>query len=154
MRSIARDFEMACDRWRGLYRAALAQQERATRTMRDASAPPGDKIRAKAARAEAEAQLQLLLAESDRLMQSDFYSYRYFASEGFLPGYNFPRLPLSAFIPGSRATGATTSTCLARDSWRSPSSAHVRTSTTKVCVIRLSKPSSRSNPKGRPPKVS
>ena len=31
---------------------------------------------------------------------SDFYSYRYFASEGFLPGYNFPRLPLSAFIPG------------------------------------------------------
>ena len=32
--------------------------------------------------------------------QSDFYSYRYFASEGFLPGYNFPRLPLSAFIPG------------------------------------------------------
>jgi len=41
MRSIARDFEMACDRWRGLYRAALAQQERATRTMRDASARPG-----------------------------------------------------------------------------------------------------------------
>ena len=32
--------------------------------------------------------------------QSDFYSYRYFASEGFLPGYNFPRLPISAFIPG------------------------------------------------------
>jgi hypothetical protein len=35
-------------------------------------------------------------------MQSDFYSYRYFASEGFLPGYNFPRLPLSAYIPGRR----------------------------------------------------
>ena len=31
-------------------------------------------------------------------MQSDFYSYRYFASEGFLPGYSFPRLPLSAYI--------------------------------------------------------
>ena len=27
--------------------------------------------------------------------------YRYFASEGFLPGYSFPRLPLSAFIPGA-----------------------------------------------------
>jgi len=37
------------------------------------------------------------------LEQSDFYSYRYFASEGFLPGYNFPRLPLSAYIPGRRA---------------------------------------------------
>jgi hypothetical protein len=35
-------------------------------------------------------------------MQSDFYSYRYFASEGFLPGYNFPRLPLSAYLPGRR----------------------------------------------------
>ncbi len=34
--------------------------------------------------------------------QSDFYSYRYFASEGFLPGYSFPRLPLSAFIPARR----------------------------------------------------
>jgi very-short-patch-repair endonuclease len=34
------------------------------------------------------------------MSQSDFYIYRYLASEGFLPGYNFPRLPLSAFIPG------------------------------------------------------
>ena len=38
------------------------------------------------------------------MVQSDFYSYRYFASEGFLPGYSFPRLPLSAFIPGRRQT--------------------------------------------------
>jgi len=36
----------------------------------------------------------------ENVAQSDFYSYRYFASEGFLPGYNFPRLPLSAYIPG------------------------------------------------------
>lgn len=35
--------------------------------------------------------------------QSDFYSYRYLASEGFLPGYSFPRLPLATYIPGSRA---------------------------------------------------
>lgn len=36
-------------------------------------------------------------------MSSDFYSYRYLASEGFLPGYNFPRLPLTAFIPSRRS---------------------------------------------------
>ncbi|MGW6509120.1 DEAD/DEAH box helicase, partial [Streptomyces niveus] len=36
---------------------------------------------------------------------SDFYSYRYFASEGFLPGYSFPRLPLAAYIPGQRGEG-------------------------------------------------
>ncbi len=31
---------------------------------------------------------------------SDFNPYRYLASEGFLPGYSFPRLPLAAYIPG------------------------------------------------------
>ncbi|NJL21700.1 MAG: DUF1998 domain-containing protein [Leptolyngbyaceae cyanobacterium SM1_3_5] len=29
----------------------------------------------------------------------EFYPYRYFAAEGFLPGYNFPRLPVRAYIP-------------------------------------------------------
>ncbi|MHB8088735.1 MAG: Zn-binding domain-containing protein, partial [Anaerolineaceae bacterium] len=38
----------------------------------------------------------------ENIVQSDFYSYRYFASEGFLPGYSFPRLPLSAYIPARR----------------------------------------------------
>jgi len=36
------------------------------------------------------------------VFEGDFYSYRYFAAEGFLPGYNFPRLPLSAFVPARR----------------------------------------------------
>ncbi|MBD6620558.1 DUF1998 domain-containing protein [Komarekiella sp. 'clone 1'] len=31
--------------------------------------------------------------------QFEFYPYRYFAAEGFLPGFNFPRLPVRAFIP-------------------------------------------------------
>ena len=30
---------------------------------------------------------------------SDFSTYRYLATEGFLPGYNFPRLPLYAYVP-------------------------------------------------------
>ncbi|MCL4861282.1 MAG: DEAD/DEAH box helicase [Caldilineaceae bacterium] len=47
------------------------------------------------------AQMELLTA-GDELVQSDFYRYRYFASEGFLPGYSFPRLPLSAYIAGRR----------------------------------------------------
>ncbi|SCE17567.1 protein of unknown function [Streptomyces sp. DvalAA-14] len=34
-------------------------------------------------------------------MMSDFNPYRYLASEGFLPGYSFPRLPLAAYIPRS-----------------------------------------------------
>ena len=34
---------------------------------------------------------------------ADFYTYRYLATEGFLPGYNFPRLPLYAYVPATAA---------------------------------------------------
>ena len=97
----ALNFDRSCDRWRGLYRAALNQSEIHHRIIRDASRSADEKIQAKRLRDEAEAQLKLL-ADSQSAVQSDFYSYRYFASEGFLPGYNFPRLPLSAYIPGHR----------------------------------------------------
>lgn len=101
LRQVGRQFDQACDRWRGLYRAALVQANTQQRIILDASRPLGDKQQAERLRREAEAQLKLL-TETDDFVQSDFYSYRYFASEGFLPGYNFPRLPLSAFIPGRR----------------------------------------------------
>ena len=50
---------------------------------------------------EANRQRNLLLAENARA-NSDFYTYRYLASQGFLPGYNFPRLPLMAYIPARK----------------------------------------------------
>lgn len=98
---IPNQFEAACKRWRELYQAALRQREDQHRVAGDASRPISQREEAKRLRREAEVQLELLL-QSGNAMQSDFYSYRYFASEGFLPGYNFPRLPLSAYIPGSR----------------------------------------------------
>ena len=52
-------------------------------------------------RAQAESQIRLL-TEAEGVYEGDFYSYRYFATEGFLPGYNFPRLPISAYVPGRR----------------------------------------------------
>ena len=98
---IPTSFDNACRRWRGLYLAALNQSKRQQRIILDPSRDPKDRESAKRLRAEAEAQLRLLL-ETSTSTYSDFYSYRYFASEGFLPGYNFPRLPLSAFLPGRR----------------------------------------------------
>ncbi len=98
---IPTSFDNACRRWRGLYMAALNQSKRQHRIILDPSRDPKDRESAKRLRAEAEAQLRLLL-ETSASTHSDFYSYRYFASEGFLPGYNFPRLPLSAFLPGRR----------------------------------------------------
>ena len=98
---IPTSFDNACHRWRGLYLAALNQSKRQHRIILDPSRDPRDRKSAKRLRAEAEAQLRLLL-ETSGSTHSDFNSYRYFASEGFLPGYNFPRLPLSAFLPGRR----------------------------------------------------
>ncbi len=97
-----RRFDSACDRWRGLYRAAIVQRDAQHRIIADASRSAADKTRARQLRREAESQIELL-TEASNLAQADFYSYRYFASEGFLPGYNFPRLPLSAYIPARRA---------------------------------------------------
>jgi hypothetical protein len=51
---------------------------------------------------EAKREIDLLLNRSEESVESDFYPYRYLASEGFLPGYNFPRLPLRALIPTGR----------------------------------------------------
>src|SRR6266568_1412995 len=98
---VTTSFDRTCDRWRGLYRAAQSQAEAQDSIIRDASRSARDKEQADRLRAEAESQL-VLLTDVESLEQSDFYSYRYFASEGFLPGYNFPRLPLSAYIPGRR----------------------------------------------------
>ncbi|WP_058307349.1 DEAD/DEAH box helicase [Gracilibacillus massiliensis] len=95
------EFDEACNRWRDLYKAALKQRRIQDAIIVDASRTQRDKNQAKRLRREAESQLELLL-ETNNIAQSDFYSYRYFASEGFLPGYNFPRLPLSAYIHGKR----------------------------------------------------
>jgi very-short-patch-repair endonuclease len=102
LNAIPQSFERACERWRGLYRAARKQYQYQSEVIGSPATPAKDRQQAKRLRAEAETQLQLLLADVSGLTQSDFYSYRYFASEGFLPGYSFPRLPLSAFIPGGR----------------------------------------------------
>lgn len=96
---IERTFEDACERWRSLYRAAVEQRDKQNSVIADASRSQKDRDQARRLRSEAETQIDLLLQSNSRF-QSDFYSYRYFASEGFLPGYNFPRLPLSAYIPG------------------------------------------------------
>lgn len=101
MNKIEPQFEDACERWRSLYRAAVEQRDAQNTIISDASRSHNDRDQARRLRAEAETQIELLLQSSSKF-QSDFYSYRYFASEGFLPGYNFPRLPLSAFVPGRR----------------------------------------------------
>ena len=97
-------FHEAADRWRTLYREALNDLDQANKVLKEIGASEPAKRGARARIIEARAALDLLRGQVDDIAQSDFYPYRYFASEGFLPGYSFPRLPLSAFIPADRKT--------------------------------------------------
>ena len=101
MNSAKRSLNNAFDRWRSLYRATASQIRSANAILNNAAASEKDRREAKARHDEAYIQQNLLL-DSKPTMNSDFYTYRYLAAEGFLPGYNFPRLPLMAFIPGRR----------------------------------------------------
>ena len=101
LQNAAHAFDRACDRWRTMYRSARDQVKRQTDVRLDAMKSKWEKDQADRLIREANQKIDLLTAEGGHL-QSDFYSYRYFASEGFLPGYSFPRLPLAAFIPGRR----------------------------------------------------
>ncbi|MEI8122097.1 MAG: DEAD/DEAH box helicase [bacterium] len=91
-------FDRAFTRWRELYRAATRQLVEAQNALRRARRR---EEQADARRHEDEAlrQLNLLRQINTGREESDFYPYRYLASEGFLPGYNFPSLPVRAWIP-------------------------------------------------------
>ncbi len=91
-------FEQAFDRWRDLFAAAEQQRDAARRTLDDYAAPPADRRAAASRHAQAIDQITLL-QQGTSAFSSDFYTYRYLATEGFLPGYNFPRLPLMAYVP-------------------------------------------------------
>lgn len=91
-------FDQAFSRWRQLYESARRQLTEANRRseMRGLSAQERREVRSE--------QLQgneqiTLLERGTSSTGSDFYTYRYLATEGFLPGYNFPRLPLYAYVP-------------------------------------------------------
>ncbi|MEU3606002.1 protein kinase [Streptomyces sp. NPDC035033] len=96
-------FDESFDRWRQLFRAAVIDQYEQNKRVVDHTLSQGEQSRARTRRREAETQTNLLLNRSSdsKSVMSDFNPYRYLASEGFLPGYSFPRLPLAAYIPRS-----------------------------------------------------
>jgi superfamily II DNA/RNA helicase len=97
-------FDRAFDRWRELLLATERQRDRAREIMDGYSSSAWEKRDAEARHKSAFDQIRLLTSEARSMtMASDFYIYRYLANQGFLPGYNFPRLPLMAWIPGGKS---------------------------------------------------
>jgi hypothetical protein len=130
-------FNNAADRWRSLYREAINEIERATTVLSTIGASEPAKRRAKAQVTEARAALDLLRGQVDDIVQGDFYTYRYFASEGFLPGYSFPgcRWRRSSPATGAPYTGKAT-TYSGRGSLQSANSGPARSSITKAPATR------------------
>ena len=94
----AREFSEAFNRWRQLYEGARDQLKDANRKSEMHGLSAKERKGAKDQQAKANEQLALL-ERGTSSSGSDFYTYRYLATEGFLPGYNFPRLPLYAYVP-------------------------------------------------------
>lgn len=96
------NFDNSFIRWRKLYKAARQAIYNA-RVIRDDPTikQDGQEFRnSKRQEAVAEKQIELLRNDSKRSYgnQSEFYVFRYLASEGFIPGYNFTRLPVRSFV--------------------------------------------------------
>jgi len=93
-----RAFDRAFERWRELYQTAIEQRDEARRQIDNPRLEREEREKAKQREREALREIDLLLNRAEPYTESDFYPYRYLATEGFLPGYNFPRLPLRALI--------------------------------------------------------
>jgi hypothetical protein len=105
IRKSATAFSLAFDRWRSLYDATHQQMAAADSIAKSHATLAVDRENAKRRYLDAVNQLKLLLKTSGG-QNNDFYTFRYLASQGFLPGYNFPRLPLMAWIPATGRTRA------------------------------------------------
>ena len=103
LRSLGRDFDAAFERWRTLYRDASAQLAEAQARIAGAHRDPHSTQYREARRREALASSALSQLMNNPRSGStgapasaigEFYPYRYLAAEGYLPGYNFTRLPI------------------------------------------------------------
>jgi hypothetical protein len=110
LEQIADNLDKSMNRWRNLYRSARTLLSRATQPIESGLLTVGSDEYKKHKRHQDQANRQLNLLRNDigsagGTERSEFYPYRYFASEGFLPGYNFTRLPLRVFVPAGDSTG-------------------------------------------------
>ena len=96
--SAPQEFSGALERWRVLFDATRQQMNMADQIVKSHTASHAERQNAQRRYGDAARQYAVLL-KSGNTQNTDFYTYRYLASQGFLPGYNFPRLPLMAWIP-------------------------------------------------------
>ena len=105
---LAGNLDGAMERWRKIYQAAVDLLDRATGPIRSGRLKVGSEEYRKYKRLQDQANRQLNLLRNDQggsIELSEFYPFRYLAAEGFLPGYNFTRLPVRIFVPTGGTAG-------------------------------------------------
>ena len=89
-------------RWRTLYREARASLSKASQSIESGLLIFGSDEYRQQKRLQDQASIQLKLLKNESsgngTEMTEFYVFRYLASEGFLPGYNFTRLPVRVFV--------------------------------------------------------
>ena len=106
--NLAESLDSSMNRWRKMYQSARALLTRATRPIESGRLKVGSDEYRRYKRLQDQSNRQLNLLRNDQggsTELSEFYPYRYLASEGFLPGYNFTRLPLRIFVPTGSTSG-------------------------------------------------
>ena len=101
-------FDRSFNRWRKLYTDAHRQLQSSTQIIQGGLYQVSSLEFKGAQREQRFAQRQLDLLKNDIREPnyiSEFYPFRYLAAEGFLPGYDFTRLPLRTFLEGMGGTG-------------------------------------------------
>jgi len=104
IKTVPAKLEDALLRWRRMYLDALRQMNEAHEIHLSPIIKDQEKKRlALVSYMRAKDRKQLLENDSDKgknTSLSEFYTFRYLASEGFTPGYNFTRLPIRVFLGG------------------------------------------------------
>lgn len=93
----AKDFDQAFNRFRELYRTADQQWVNANHVLRFQRRDRAKIEEAQRLVKEAERQIDFLLNQGTSREESDFYPYRYLASEGFLLAIIFPDYRFQSF---------------------------------------------------------
>lgn len=89
----------AFESWRSLRQSADRLSKESYEKSHGFGIVPEDE-RKIAERRTRDAQTQLEVLHRSGGKNNEYETYRYLASQGFIPGYNFPRLPVLAWIPG------------------------------------------------------
>ncbi len=148
-------FDKSFNLWRELAKNTIKQMNDANKNLLRAKS---SRERAQYQKLHIEASKQLVLlkqSSSPNSASSDFYIYRYLASQELLPGYNFPRLPVLAWIPaakslqkeedGAEYTAISRSRFLALSEFGPSSTIYHQGNAFKVYKIKISAASARAN---------